>query len=96
MCLTKYYAIKMYPSLTSAPCQKDVLGTGDMELHAFLTLALNGGERLASYPGQYIPRQRAPGTHWMEGWVGPRAGLDIVVKRKIPSLPGIEYYSSRP
>jgi hypothetical protein len=31
------------------------------------------------------PRKRAPGTHWIGGWVGPRAILDVVVKRKIPS-----------
>jgi hypothetical protein len=31
------------------------------------------------------PRERAPGTHWIGGWVGPRAGLDAVVKRKIPN-----------
>jgi hypothetical protein len=24
-------------------------------------------------------------THWIGGWVGPRAVLDAVVKRKIPS-----------
>jgi hypothetical protein len=24
-------------------------------------------------------------TDWIGGWVGPRAGLDAVVKRKIPS-----------
>jgi hypothetical protein len=24
-------------------------------------------------------------THWIGGWVGPRAGLDAVVKRKFPS-----------
>jgi hypothetical protein len=30
--------------------------------------------------------ERAPGTHWIGGWVGPRAVLDPVVKRKIPSL----------
>jgi hypothetical protein len=24
-------------------------------------------------------------THWIRGWVGPRAVLDMVVKRKIPS-----------
>jgi hypothetical protein len=28
---------------------------------------------------------RAPGIHWIGGWVGPRAVLDVVVKRKIPS-----------
>jgi hypothetical protein len=27
----------------------------------------------------------APVTHWIGGWVGPRAFLDAVVKRKIPS-----------
>jgi hypothetical protein len=31
------------------------------------------------------PRERAPGTHWIGGWAGPRAGLGAVVKGKIPS-----------
>jgi hypothetical protein len=31
------------------------------------------------------PQGKFPGTHWTEGWVGPRAILDAVVKRKIPS-----------
>jgi hypothetical protein len=30
--------------------------------------------------------ERAPGTHWIAGWVGPRAGMDVVVKKKIPNL----------
>jgi len=31
------------------------------------------------------PRERAPGTHWMGGWIYPRAVfLDAVAKRKIP------------
>jgi hypothetical protein len=25
---------------------------------------------------------RAPGTHWIGGWVGPRAGLDTVENKK--------------
>jgi hypothetical protein len=29
--------------------------------------------------------ERDPDTHWIGGWVGPRAVLDAVVKRKIPS-----------
>jgi hypothetical protein len=34
---------------------------------------------------------RAPGTHWIGGLVAPRAGLDAVVKRKIPQhLPGLQ------
>jgi hypothetical protein len=36
-------------------------------------------------PGRFSPRERASGTHWIGGWVGSRAGLDAVVKRKIPS-----------
>jgi len=29
--------------------------------------------------------ERAPGTYWIRGSVGPRAGLDAAEKRKIPS-----------
>jgi hypothetical protein len=29
--------------------------------------------------------ERAPGTHWIGGWVGPGAVLGVVVKRKILS-----------
>jgi hypothetical protein len=36
--------------------------------------------------GHFIPRERAPITHWREGWVVPRFSLDLVVRRKIPSL----------
>jgi hypothetical protein len=36
-------------------------------------------------PRPLYPRERAPSTHWIGGWVGPRAGLDAEVKRKIPS-----------
>jgi hypothetical protein len=36
-------------------------------------------------PGRFTPRKRDPGTHCIGGWVGPRACLDTVVKRKIPS-----------
>jgi len=38
-----------------------------------------------SRPVSFTPRERAPGTHWIGGWMGPRAVLDAVVKRKIPS-----------
>jgi hypothetical protein len=39
----------------------------------------------ASLLGRSTPRERAPGTHWIGAWVEPRAVLDAVVKRKIPS-----------
>jgi hypothetical protein len=37
-------------------------------------------------PRLLSPRERTPGTNWIGGWVGPRAGLDKVSKRKIPNL----------
>jgi hypothetical protein len=46
-----------------------------------LTSALDGGELSASRPGQFTPRERASSTHWIGGWVGPRAGLDTVSKK---------------
>jgi len=36
-------------------------------------------------PWSPYPKERHPGTHWIEGWVGPRAVRDAVAKRKIPS-----------
>jgi hypothetical protein len=57
-----------------------------------LTSALDGGEWSVSRSGRFTPRERTPDTHWIGGWVGPRAVLDTVVKRKIPTPhpPGIE------
>jgi hypothetical protein len=49
------------------------------------TSALDGGEWSASCPSRFAPRERAPDTHWIGGWVGPRTVLDAVVKRKITS-----------
>jgi hypothetical protein len=49
------------------------------------TSALDGGEWSASHPGRFTPKERASGTHWIGGWVDPKAVLDAVVKRKIPS-----------
>jgi hypothetical protein len=33
-------------------------------------------------PAAFNTGERAPDTHWLGGWVGPRAGLDMVSKRK--------------
>jgi hypothetical protein len=71
-CLTKHRAMKTY------------WGVEVYSTHS-LTSALDGGEWLASHPGSFIPREIAPGTYGIGGWVGPRAVLDAVVKRKIPS-----------
>jgi hypothetical protein len=58
-------------------------------MKVWLHLILTSG--LASRPGLFTPVETAPGTHWIEGWMGSRTGLN-----KIPSLPlpGIEPPSS--
>jgi hypothetical protein len=39
------------------------------------------GQRHA--PAALYPRGKDPSTHWIGGWVGPRAGLDAGARRKI-------------
>jgi hypothetical protein len=56
----------------------------------FLTSALVGGDWSPSRPSRFTPGERTPGTNWIGGWVGPRAGLDDVEKRKLLTLPGLE------
>jgi hypothetical protein len=57
-------------------------GGVDVEINVFLTSALVGGEWSASRSCRFTPGERAPATHWIVGWVGPRAGLDAVEKKK--------------
>jgi len=54
----------------------------EMELRTFLTLVLDGSQWSASCPGCFIPGRRTPCTHWIEGWVNLRAGVDAVEKKK--------------
>jgi hypothetical protein len=54
-----------------------------------LTLAL-GGELSASRSGHFTPKERAPGTYWIGGWVDLRAGLDDLEKRKFLTPVGLE------
>jgi hypothetical protein len=44
----------------------------------FLTSILDEGEWSASRPGRFNPGDRAPGTHWIGGWVDPRDEMDSV------------------
>jgi hypothetical protein len=32
---------------------------------------------------RFTPEERTPGTHWIGGWVGPRAGLEVGSRTKI-------------
>jgi hypothetical protein len=51
-----------------------------------LTLTLVGGEWSASHSCRFTLRERAPDTHWIGHWVGPRAGLDDVERRTFLTL----------
>jgi hypothetical protein len=67
--------------------------------HAIKTYWVNGGTVLrilnfftswrwvVSYASRPLyPMGRAPGTHWIGRWMGSRAGLNAVAKRKFPNI----------
>jgi hypothetical protein len=60
-------------------------GGVDVQIHILLTSALARDEWLPSRPDSFTP-----GKHWIGCWVGPRAGLDDVEKRKFLTLHGLE------
>jgi hypothetical protein len=65
-----------------------VYGGVDVYIQVFLASALVGGEWQASLPGCFTRGERAPGTQWIGGWVGPITGINDVEKRNILSLSG--------
>jgi hypothetical protein len=52
----------------------------EVYLHAFLTVSghLHALDAL-------LPEKEPPGAHCIGGWMGPRAGMDAIVERKILS-----------
>jgi len=56
----------------------------EVQLHAFLTSALDGDELSASRAGLFTAPERTHSTHWTGRWVGPGASMDAVVRTKIP------------
>jgi hypothetical protein len=57
-----------------------------VQTHVFLTSEIAGGQWSTSRPGSSNPGEGAPDTHWIGGWVDPRAGLDNE-KAKFLTLP---------
>jgi hypothetical protein len=68
-----------------APRHEDVLGEWRYSSMHSLAPALDGGTWSVSRPSRFTRRETASRNHWIGGWVGPRAGLETVLKRKIPS-----------
>jgi hypothetical protein len=82
------------------PRHEGVLGEWMLSSTHSLTSILDGGEWSASHFGLFTPQGKIPGTHWIGGRVGPRAGLDTVSKRKISGSrrepnPGVQSVVSR-
>jgi hypothetical protein len=70
-------------------------GVVEVYLQAFLTSALDGGECSASCPGRFTPRERATGTHWIGGCVGPQSRSGHNGEEKISQpLPRIEIFEN--
>jgi hypothetical protein len=82
------------PVLYSAPCHEDVLGSWRYSSTHSLMSVVDGGEWSGTCPSCFTPRERAPSTHWIGGWMGSRAGLDMVSEKNSQPLPGIEPLSS--
>jgi hypothetical protein len=80
----KKVKIKLSLCFNWVPRHESVLGESRYSSNHSST-ALDGGEWSASRPSRFTPREKAPGTHWIGSWVGPRAVLNTVVKRKISS-----------
>jgi hypothetical protein len=51
-------------------------GEVDLKIYVFLTSA---GVWSASRPGLFTSGERAPGTHWIGGWVGRRIIIIIII-----------------
>jgi hypothetical protein len=50
-------------------------GGVDVYTHVFLTSALIGDKWSASRPCRFTSGERAPGTHWIGGWMGPQRAV---------------------
>jgi len=66
--------------------------TGGHIVSHILNLSTRWGDEWSTLClGCFTIMERAPGTHWTGGWVGPRAGLDVVVMRRNPAPARIEH-----
>jgi hypothetical protein len=80
------------PNKWSTMPWRHIGGGGDVYIHILLTLTLAGGGWSASRPGRFTPAEGASSTHWIGGWVDPRAGLDDLEKRKFLTLQGLKLW----
>jgi hypothetical protein len=70
-------------------CHEGIWGNGCRDPH-FLDLVTSGRLVVSFTPRPLYPQGRARVTHWIGGWVDPRAGLDDMEKIKFLNLPELE------
>jgi hypothetical protein len=68
----------------------------DVQIHVFLTSAKDRGKWPASRPGGFLPGEKAPGTRWTGGLVGPRTDTDNVERKKKSCPTGTHTPTPRP
>jgi hypothetical protein len=73
---------KSLPQMCTPRQDQKTYGREKVQLYAFLTSAQDGGDWPDSRPGRFSPGERSRLTHCIGGYVGPRASLDAVAKRK--------------
>jgi hypothetical protein len=72
--------VKVVPVLFNwAPHHEGELGSASIAPHI-----LDLGTRWR-WVVSFTPRERVPDIHWTGSWMGPRTGLEAVLKRKFPS-----------
>jgi hypothetical protein len=83
--------MKLSLCLNWASRYEGVLGELKYSSAHSLPRTLDGGKWSASRPGRFTPRERAPGTQWVGGWVGllSRSAHRGEEKNSQP-LPGLE------
>jgi hypothetical protein len=59
----------------------------EVQLHAFLTSSLDGGEWWVSHSSRFTSRRQYPNAHWIADQEGAKSGLNAVAKRKKKSMP---------
>jgi hypothetical protein len=65
-------------------------GGVDVQIYVFLTSAVVAGEWSASRPCRFTPEEKAPGSRWIGGWVGPKTGLYDVERTETFPVLGLE------
>jgi hypothetical protein len=95
--LSSHFRVPTKSKKKSSPttCHTGAWGTGDIApTHSWLATRWGWVVSVMSLP-HFTPGERTLGTHWIGGWVGPRAGLDTEAREKNP-LPLPTAWSSRP